>query len=128
MKDPESFIQRNQELNQNPESSEHCEIEMKDGRTLERYSTGLRSDKGVPGARLIFLRDITGRKQAEQALQASEEKFRQLAENIREVFWIMPPAADEILYVSPAYEQVWGRTCASLYEQSDVLGGGDPSG
>ena len=60
--------------------------------------------------------DITERKKAEQALQGSEEKFRQLAENIREVFWMMPPAADEILYVSPAYEQIWGRTCDSLYQ------------
>lgn len=63
-----------------------------------------------------IIRDVTARNQAMQALQNSEEKFRQLAENIREVFWIMPPAADKMLYVSPAYEQVWGKTRDSLYE------------
>jgi PAS domain S-box-containing protein len=59
--------------------------------------------------------NITVRKTAEQALQASEEKFRQLAENIHEVFWMMNSTGTEILYVSPAYEAIWGRNCASLY-------------
>jgi len=62
-----------------------------------------------------FMRDITERKQAEQFLQASQERFRQLAENIREVFWITNPAKNEMIYISPAYEAIWGRTCASLY-------------
>jgi PAS domain S-box-containing protein len=62
--------------------------------------------------------DITVRKQAELAMQASEEKFRQLAENIKEVFWMMNAAGTEILYISPAYEQIWGRSCASLYERA----------
>ncbi len=62
-----------------------------------------------------IMRDITKRKQAEQLLQRSEEQFHQLAENVREVFWMTPPEAGRILYVSPAYEQVWGRTCESLY-------------
>ena len=60
--------------------------------------------------------DITERRLAQQALENSEEKFRQLAENIREVFWIMSPSAGDILYVSPAYEHVWGRTTMSLYQ------------
>ncbi|MGA9777145.1 MAG: PAS domain S-box protein [Limisphaerales bacterium] len=62
-----------------------------------------------------FFRDITERKQAEQLLQASQERFRQLAENIREVFWITNPDKNEMIYISPAYEVVWGRTCESLY-------------
>ncbi|HXT39796.1 MAG TPA: PAS domain S-box protein, partial [Candidatus Angelobacter sp.] len=60
--------------------------------------------------------DVTGRKQAEEGLRDSEEKFRQLAENIHEVFWITNPLKNQMLYISPAYERIWGRTCSSLYQ------------
>jgi PAS domain S-box-containing protein len=60
--------------------------------------------------------DVTESKQAEEALQSSEEKFRQLAEHIHKVFWMKEPGTAKVLYVSPAYEQVWGRTCESLYQ------------
>jgi PAS domain S-box-containing protein len=60
--------------------------------------------------------DITKRKQAEEELRESELKFRQIAENIREVFWITDPAKQQMVYVSPAYENIWGRTCQSLYD------------
>ena len=60
-------------------------------------------------------KDINERREAEEALRASEEKFRQLTENIREVFWMMNAAGTEVLYVSPAYEEIWGRTCDELY-------------
>jgi PAS domain S-box-containing protein len=52
----------------------------------------------------------------ESALQVSQERFRELAENINEVFWTSDAAGDLILYVSPAYEKIWGRTCDSLYD------------
>ncbi|MGL5922831.1 response regulator [Chroococcidiopsis sp.] len=56
------------------------------------------------------------RHNAEQALRESEERFRQLAENIAEsVFWMSDPKARQQLYVSPAYERIWGRSCESLY-------------
>lgn len=48
-------------------------------------------------------------------LRESETRFRQLAENIEEVFWMTDPTKSEILYVSPAYEKIWGRSAQSLY-------------
>ena len=54
-------------------------------------------------------------KQAEESLQESQERFRQLAENIREVFWLTDPVKNQMIYISPGYEQVWGRACQSLY-------------
>jgi PAS domain S-box-containing protein len=63
--------------------------------------------------------EITERKRAELILQRSEERFRQLAENIREVFRIVPIASDETLYVSPAYEQIWGRSLESIYKNPE---------
>jgi PAS domain S-box-containing protein len=49
-----------------------------------------------------------------EALRESEERFRQLAENIREVFWMTDAEGTKILYISPAYEAIWGRSRASL--------------
>ncbi len=64
-------------------------------------------------------KDITDRKESEQALQISEQRFRQLTENISEVFWLKAPGLDDFLYISPAYEQVWGRSCASVYQDPE---------
>ncbi|MBD1932099.1 MULTISPECIES: PAS domain S-box protein [Cyanophyceae] len=55
------------------------------------------------------------RRLAELALRESEERFRQLAENIDEVFWMTNPDKTQIIYISSAFEKIWGRTCESLY-------------
>lgn len=41
--------------------------------------------------------------------------FRQIVESIGEVFWMMDPATGRAAYVSPAFEQIWGVSCESMY-------------
>ncbi len=55
--------------------------------------------------------------QSERELRESEVHFQQLAENIDEVFWLR--TQDEMLYLSPMYERIWGRTFPSIASASD---------
>ncbi|MFN7716784.1 MAG: PAS domain S-box protein [Pseudanabaenaceae cyanobacterium] len=63
--------------------------------------------------------DISDRKAVERALQNSEERFRQLAQAIDAVFWIMSLDRKSWVYVSPAYEKIWGRKYINLYTGTD---------
>jgi PAS domain S-box-containing protein len=74
-----------------------------------------RSRVGGTDLYTVIVRDVTDRLLQVQRLRDSEERFRQLAENIQEVFWMSDPAKSQILYVSPVYEKIWGRPPASLY-------------
>jgi two-component system, cell cycle sensor histidine kinase and response regulator CckA len=47
----------------------------------------------------------------------SEQRFRQLAENIDQVFWMLDIATEQILYVSPAFQKVWGCSSANGYRK-----------
>jgi PAS domain S-box-containing protein len=51
-----------------------------------------------------------------ESLRESEERYHQLAENLVEtVFWISDPKKGKLIYVSPSYERIWGRSCEDLY-------------
>jgi PAS domain S-box-containing protein len=73
----------------------------------------------APDGTLDFLssvmRDITDVKEREHELRESEEKFRQMADNIDDVFFIQSPDMKKVLYLSPAYESIWGRPVADVY-------------
>lgn len=85
-------------------------------RWLHGRSEVILDDSGNPIRLRGTNQDITGRKISEIALRESELRFRQLAENIREVFYLIDPQMTQIFYISPAYEEIWGRSCQSLYD------------
>jgi len=72
---------------------------------------------GEPMYLAAAARDLSARNRAADALKQSEERFRLLVDNIREVLWMTDLTKGEIAYISPGYEAIWGRTCESLYAQ-----------
>jgi PAS domain S-box-containing protein len=60
--------------------------------------------------------EIIDRQCIEQELIRSEGKFRYFTENINAVIWFGRVNANENMYVNPAYEKIWGRSCQSLNE------------
>ena len=75
----------------------------------------IRDPQGQPQRMLGTVQDITTRKHADLQLRESETRFREVVEAIREVFWVSNPEKTEILYISPGYESIWGRSCSGLY-------------
>jgi PAS domain S-box-containing protein len=82
---------------------------------LEVSISAIRDQDGRAVAFVCLARDITARKRAEGELRESEERFRQLAETIRQVIWMTTPDKNRMIYISPAYEEIWGRSRESLY-------------
>ncbi len=58
--------------------------------------------------------------QATRALRESEERFRQMAENTRDVFWMRDLESGELIYVSPIYEQLWGQSIEDAYTEPEA--------
>ena len=61
-----------------------------------------------------FNTDITERRQSEQAWRESEERFRQIAENVSEVFILVQAQPPEVLYINPQCEHIYGYSFAEL--------------
>jgi PAS domain S-box-containing protein len=60
--------------------------------------------------------EALNRIKAEESLYESEERFRQLAEHFEDVVWLTDQHIQKVLYINPAYERVFRRTCESVYE------------
>jgi PAS domain S-box-containing protein len=90
-----------------PTQDEHRIIK-KDGtvRWMEVRASFIKYN-GRPAIQVVN-QDITERRQAQDALRESEERFRLIAETVDEIFWIFDVKNEVLTYLSPAYERIWG--------------------
>ncbi|MBI5674788.1 MAG: PAS domain S-box protein [Nitrospirae bacterium] len=88
------------------------------GNEIRNYrvvSSPIRNAEGKVIAAIEMVDDITESRRAGEKLHTSEERFRSLAENIDQVFWFTELNPERVLYVSPAFERIWGVPAEDLY-------------
>ncbi|MBE9095677.1 PAS domain S-box protein [Tychonema sp. LEGE 07203] len=95
----------------------------KDGKIIlcEWYNTTLVDADGSIIGVASLVQDVTEFHTAMEQLRASEERFRQLAENIHEVFWIREPNQKQLVYVSPACQKIWNLSYQSLLSEPQAF-------
>ncbi len=59
--------------------------------------------------------------ESEQRYRENQRRLAQLVEHVDEVIWLRETQGQNLLYISPAYTQIWGRTVASVYEEPDSM-------
>ena len=92
-------------------------VPQKDGiHTFNSIKFPMFNNKGEIYAVCGISNDITGTKKVSEALRESELRFRQLAQNLKEVFWVGSPDWSEVYYVSPSYETEWQLDAEKLYK------------
>lgn len=77
-------------------------------------TTLYRDEYGKPDYLIAFIEDVSYRKRYEAELLASESKFKTIANYVNGVVLMATPGIEEVLFVSNRYEEIWGRSVASL--------------
>jgi PAS domain S-box-containing protein len=88
-------------------------------RIFSYAGTMVKDENGVAKVGVLTIRDVTEQKNVENALRESDERFRQMAENIPEVFWMFDNKENKLIYLSPAFEKIWGMNAKDVYHHND---------
>ena len=93
-------------------------------RALPVASLGEGRGRGV----VVSFTDFTQEHTAALSLRQSEELLRMFGDHSLDLMWIVDPRARKLLYMNSAYERIWGRPAAPLYDDlSHWLDGVDPA-
>jgi PAS domain S-box-containing protein len=90
----------------------------KDGRRvfIEGSTRALRDSNGALHGFLKIGQNVTGRREAEERLRGSEERFRQFAEASSDLIWIRNADTMQCEYLSPAFEAIYGESRKSFMD------------
>lgn len=115
--DPREFLNKVRYLNEFREEISQDELQFKDGRTYERYSAPMFDPDKKYYGRVWYFHDITDRKLSEKAIRESELKYRNIFENVQDIYY--ETTYDGIVIdISPSIETF----SKGQYSRADLIG------
>ena len=91
--------------------------------SIKRFNTEFYTEASLDDLQSLanLCGEALNRIRTEQSLYESEERFRQFAENIDAVIWMVDLGVRNLLYINPAYEKVWGQSIQSRYDDASAF-------
>lgn len=111
----DTFISNNSASNH----AEPLEIEITDKKATKKFVELAYAE--TLDYQIISMTEITKRKEIEVELERNRQQLNQITENTEEVIWLRNAQNDQILYISPAYERLFGQSSEALYKNADLF-------
>ena len=115
--DPDAFLSRVRHLRDHPDESAHDELALTDGRVIDRLTSPFKALDGEYLGRIWYFRDITLRRTAEEALRATEERFRLLVEEAPDAILLYNSDQNRFIAANKAAERLFGVPRKEILER-----------
>ena len=113
-KHPQVFVDKIRHLYTHPDETSRDEVELVDGTVLDRYSAPVKGKDSRYFGRIWTFRDITKRKQADNALRESEQRFKTLFEQAAVGVAQVEAATGRFVQVNQRFCAITGRSRLGL--------------